>query len=39
MGFSFSSGKRQLEKEGIFIGGWGVKNILWPRKVNGKHGE
>ncbi|KAK5675706.1 hypothetical protein LTS10_011806 [Elasticomyces elasticus] len=35
--FSFSRNKQALEKEGIFVGGWDPRGVLWPRKVDGKH--
>jgi hypothetical protein len=28
-----------LEKEGVYIGGWSVKNALIPKKTDGKHGN
>jgi len=37
--FNFTSEQKKLENEGIFIGGWGIKNVLLPKKVNGKHGQ
>jgi hypothetical protein len=37
--WSFAEEKREYEKEGVYIGGWGVSNFLWPKKTNGVHGK
>ncbi|KAK4552275.1 hypothetical protein LTR86_010445 [Recurvomyces mirabilis] len=35
--FSFGREKKALEAEGIFVGGWDPRGVLWPRKIDGKH--
>lgn len=37
--FNFREERAEYEKEGVFIGGWGIKNVLWPKKTNGVHGK
>ncbi|KFY99852.1 hypothetical protein V500_01249 [Pseudogymnoascus sp. VKM F-4518 (FW-2643)] len=37
MGFSFAERRARLEEEGILIGGWSMRNIITPKKKDGKH--
>ncbi len=39
MGYSFAEKRAMLEEEGILIGGWSMRNIVTPKKKDGKHGE
>lgn len=36
---SFRAQRDELEKEGVYIGGWSFKNVLTPKKLDGKHGK
>jgi hypothetical protein len=36
---SFNEDRDAFEKEGVFIGGWSVKNSITPEKLNGIHSQ
>jgi len=36
---SFNRSRDALEHEGVYIGGWSLKNVLLPKKLNGLHGK
>ena len=31
--------KAAVEAEGVYIGGWGLRNAIWPKLVDGHHGQ
>lgn len=35
----FRSARSAVEEEGVYIGGWSLKHVLFPKKKDGKHGE
>jgi hypothetical protein len=35
----WQSAKAAVEAEGIYIGGWDLRNAIWPNVVDGQHGE
>ena len=37
--FGWQAAKVAVEAEGIYIGGWDPRNIVFPRRVNGHHGQ
>ena len=39
VGLDFDSRRRLLEQEGVYIGGWSIKNVLIPRKRNRLDGD
>lgn len=32
----FARARREVEAEGVYIGGWGIKNAIIPRKKGGQ---
>lgn len=37
--FNWSASKAAVEAENIYIGGWSLRNAVWPKRVDGHHGE
>jgi hypothetical protein len=37
--FSISKDRGASEQEGVYIGGWTIKYLLTPEKLDGKHGR
>jgi hypothetical protein len=37
--FGWQASKAAVEAEGIYIGGWGLRNAIWPKRVDGHHGQ
>lgn len=35
----FQAKRDEFEKEGVYIGGWALKNALMPKLLDGKHGQ
>ncbi|KAK2779471.1 hypothetical protein FQN52_003758 [Onygenales sp. PD_12] len=33
----FFADRAAVEQEGVYVGGWSTKHVLWPEKVDGKH--
>lgn len=36
--FNFKQARTEVESEGVYIGGWSLKQAIWPSKKAG-HGE
>lgn len=36
---AFKDARDACEGEGVFIGGWSLKYMIFPEKLNGKHSE
>lgn len=34
---SFNQYAKSFEKEGVYIGGWSLRHVVLPNKVNGVH--
>ncbi|KIW94367.1 uncharacterized protein Z519_04343 [Cladophialophora bantiana CBS 173.52] len=35
--FGWQAAKVAVEAEGIYIGGWGLQNVFWPKRMDGHH--
>lgn len=37
--FGLDKARAAVESEGVYIGGWSLRQAIWPKKVQGEYGR
>lgn len=37
--FGWQAAKAAVEAEGIYVGGWDLRNVFWAKRLDGHHGQ